>query len=139
MATFNRDISNSELLHMRDQGMTNQDIANALGVTCQTVRNRIGKQPQGMRGGRVARNIKTLVKPTAPVEEPASAAFLVVEDRTISLAGTFGSYVVYPQSQRVEFSVADNVVKFDQLDDFINELKAISRKIPMLQRKNEVW
>ena len=40
-----KDVSRDELLSMRASGMTNRDIANALGVNYQTVLKHIGKQP----------------------------------------------------------------------------------------------
>lgn len=40
-----KDVSRDELLSMRSSGMTNRDIANALGVNYQTVLRYIGKQP----------------------------------------------------------------------------------------------
>lgn len=45
------DITNSELLHMRENGKTNSDIANALGCSYAFVHKRIGPQPG--RGGAV--------------------------------------------------------------------------------------
>lgn len=41
----NVDYTNSELLKMREEGLTNQQIADVVGCNILTVRNRIGKQP----------------------------------------------------------------------------------------------
>lgn len=50
------DISKSELLQMRADGMTNQEIADSLDVSYMTVLRTIGNQPAEMgrksRGGR---------------------------------------------------------------------------------------
>ena len=47
-----KDVSRDELLKMRESGMTNSDIANALNVSSNTIRYHIGIQPG--RGGRHA-------------------------------------------------------------------------------------
>lgn len=44
-----KDVSVDELRHMRESGMTNQDIANSLGVSRMTVYKYIGAQ--SFRGG----------------------------------------------------------------------------------------
>ena len=43
------DVSIAEMQKMREAGMTNQDIANALDVSYQSVYRYIGKQPGTMR------------------------------------------------------------------------------------------
>lgn len=42
---FHKDISNSELLHLREQGLSNKQIAERVGVHVTTIITRIGKQP----------------------------------------------------------------------------------------------
>ena len=44
-----RDVSCSEMYHMRDQGMSNRDIAEKLDCSISTVYGMIGKQPKGIR------------------------------------------------------------------------------------------
>ena len=44
-----KDMSRSELLAMREQGMSNQEIADALAVHYTTVLGLIGKQPRGLK------------------------------------------------------------------------------------------
>ena len=43
-----REVSISEMLEMRDRGMTNKEIAQSLDVSYQTVLNHIGKMPRDM-------------------------------------------------------------------------------------------
>ena len=41
-----KDVAISELLHLREQGMTNDQIAKKVGVTSRTILNHIGPQPK---------------------------------------------------------------------------------------------
>lgn len=54
MSTFGRDLSKEELMHMREEGLSNAEIAERLDVSAQTVYARIGKNPPEIRS-RVAK------------------------------------------------------------------------------------
>lgn len=47
------DVSMDELLQMRQDGMSNQEIANRLGVSKSTVYKHLGPQPKGIRYSRM--------------------------------------------------------------------------------------
>lgn len=77
------------------------------------------------------------------VEEAApSPACLVVDKRTIELCGTFGKYSIEVGGDC--FGVTNlcgesMTVPKARLDDFINELNAIKRKLEVLKFENEMW
>lgn len=139
--TLLKDISKSELEHMREGGMTNQDIANALDISISTVYRMIGAQG-GTRRGKHTYETPVIEAP-APKAKDEHEAALVVEDRTISLAGLFAGYKVKVKSKEVVVFVEDDVdalvVPFDQVKCFADELSAISRHIEGLRVGNEMW
>lgn len=75
-----KDINNTsllpEMLHLRRQGKSNNEIANAVGVSVATVRNYIGNQPKGLTlknrrataaNARNKRSAQTTEKPAEPI------------------------------------------------------------------------
>ena len=58
------DVSCSELMHLRGQGLSNREIAEKLDCSKQTVYRLIGKQPEGIRAPR-----RTKDKPMPVVHE----------------------------------------------------------------------
>ena len=140
-----KDISVSDLLGMRDSGMTNRDIASALDVSLATIYRYIGAQPPKMRKHRepVSPN------PPAHAAEPAvdggeaDDAALIVDNRTISLAGLFAGYRVDVRSQSVAIFVEDGidamVVPFDKVHDFARELSALAKPVGSIRVGNEAW
>ena len=69
------DVSMDELLQMRQGGMSNQEIANRLGVSNTTIYNYLGRQPAGMRYSRMKVDAPAL--PAKQNEEkPAQASRL---------------------------------------------------------------
>lgn len=142
------DVTIDEMLQMREQGMGNQDIADALGTTVATVRKYIGNQPKELykaRGG---------YHPPKPKKEPEpepSTAFLVVQNREIELHGLQGKYMVDCKGRSVLVDInifgeqtftlsLDDVESIaEKLTGFVGELKAIARKVDELAVKNEMW
>ena len=65
MKKLTDSVSISELLTMREQGLTNYQIAERLGVTYRTIVSYIGKQPEGLRAPMGSRKRP---KPPAAIE-----------------------------------------------------------------------
>ena len=126
--SLHKDLDRSELEYMREGGMTNQDIANALGVSLSTIYRYIGAQPQGFRR---KRNYDLDEQPPVIVkqDEPPKEAALVVEDRAISLAGLFAGYRINVKSKEIIVFVEDGedalTIPFDQVKTISKEINAI--------------
>lgn len=144
---LSKEISRDELMNMRASGMTNSDIANALGICIQTVRNYIGAQPG--KGGRQARYLpppkvehENCIGGGSGVSESAPAC-LVVTRREINLEGVYGKHRISSNGSSVTLYLpeAEEFIDMpvDKLPDFINELTAIMRNIPKLSKLNEAW
>lgn len=67
-----------------------------------------------------------------------SAACLVVVNRKVNLQGTIGLYEVDCESKKVTMRPVEEI-GFDNLNAYINELQAISRKIDQMSVGNEMW
>ena len=65
MRKLSASVNISELLAMREQGLTNYQIAERLGVTYRTIVSYIGKQPKGLRAPKGSRKG---TKPLADIE-----------------------------------------------------------------------
>lgn len=133
-----KDIDLETMYSMRREGMGNKDIAGALGISRNTVYRYIGPQPKELdrRKNERPRNIL----PSEPDTPPP--ACLVVDNRDVHLVGTYGSYTIDTKAYTIEVtnSCGDKMcVNKDQLEDFINELSAIKRKLPELGHRNEMW
>jgi transcriptional regulator with XRE-family HTH domain len=135
------EVSISELLTMRnEQGMTNQEIAEALDVSRSSIYRLIG-------GGGPRRAVirKTSTPSLMHPEKEDIPACLKVEAAPINLAGAYGHYTV--DEERASLYVlgrADDhdlagYIPLDQLSTFIRELQAIERNIGNAQPKLEVW
>lgn len=136
------DFTMDELLSMRDNGMSNRDIANTTGVSLATIYKHLGPQPAALR------------KPFAPSfkdshsDEPGKAeddveAALVVDNQTIGLAGLYAGYRVDIRAKKVSIFVEDGVdvmtLSFDEAQTFAKELAAIARHVDSLRVGPEMW
>ena len=141
-----KDVTVDEMLKMRQSGMTNADIAAALECSYQTVRKYIGRQPGSLYGKSQTPTVGGSVQvPATPKEPPVNGpeAALVVEDRSVSLTGLTGSYII-PFSEQVihittDFAPGELSIPFSALDDFVKELSAIRRKLDEFKIRNEMW
>lgn len=147
MRSLLKDVSVSELLRMREDGMTNREIADALDVSYKAVLAAIGKQPKELRK-KPEFHTPVLPPPTyasepaSRAEEEIASASLVVANKYIELAGLFGNYSIPIHDRVVNINTSDHgsmQVPFDKLDDFILELQAIQRKVPSLVLSTEMW
>lgn len=132
-----KDIDLDTMYSMRRDGMNNQAIAEALGVTAQTVYRYIGKQPPELRGA--CRRASSASVPQCEEEIPAC---LAVANRTIMLRG---AHLVYDldlknRSLRI-WSETDAGLELtvDELNDVIDEFRCIARKAETLKLENEMW
>lgn len=68
-----RDVSISELMHLRDQRLSNREIAEKLDCSVATVYNLIGKQPPGIRAPRRTKEKPMEALPTTVTEHESFA------------------------------------------------------------------
>lgn len=124
---------------MRESGMTNMDIANALGVSYPTVYRVLGRQPS--RGGRVAQWIPT---ESIKLDEPnvdEHDGVLPVFNRITCLQGKDAVYKVNAKEKTVSISVGDAEIKleFAAIPGFCDELDAIKRNVTKQAVGPEIW
>lgn len=131
------DIDLETLYSMRRDGMNNQAIAEALGVTSQTVYRYIGKQPPELRA--VHRRVSAASVPQCEEEIPAC---LAVANRTIMLRGAHLVYDLDLKKQTLQViseTGSGLELTLDELNDVIAELRCIGRKAENLKLENEMW
>lgn len=146
MAYVRINKTDEELLAMRNAGMTNQDIANALGCTIHAVRNHIGPQPGKNWPDFKKRMTETPPESKIPVHDMDEAAngpsaCLVVENRKIDLAGTYGNYSIDTKEQMIAIMTQQYQILLDY-DDFrtlTSEMNAILNKLDNLKITPEMW
>lgn len=138
------DVSVSELLTMRETGMSNYEIAEALEVSEATVYRLIGKNPKGTPRRRRTPEIVEM-----PIKQPQNKpeeieACLAVQHRSIECVGAYATYELdcMKQMVSVERGGEDGMifeVSFDGLGELIKELSAIHRQLGKLKTKQELW
>ena len=148
------DVSVNELLEFRNEGYTNSQIAEMVDVSPQTIYSIIGKMPDEMiaKAKREAAKIggyarwekkkpaedNKQMKGVEPKMEESHSACLVVVNRKETLQGTIGLYEVDCEKKKVTMRPVEEI-NFENLNDYINELQAISRKIDQMSVGNEMW
>lgn len=143
-----------EILSMYESGMTGREIGDKLGVSSQTIYNKL-KGHIRHRGGVCAQRIPSyeLNKHTEsvavePVHEPENAC-VMLEKCTVNLMGTIGKYVMSPSDGYVRVFVdctsADIpsgdciIVDLKDIPALIDELKAVCRSAKSFDFGNAMW
>lgn len=140
------EVSINEMLHMRESGMTNREIAQNLGVSYAYVLKLIGKQPPELtaqfyatrkeRGtvvpiGRKSNRTTFDAPNAANLPEPElPAACLTVQNNIMELVSmdTNRTYIVDKSAQTVEL-VGGFKIDLPTLGNIVAELSAIQRKL----------
>ena len=135
------DVTISEMRKMRESGMNNADIAQALDVGKSTVYRYIGGQ--GGRGGYVTKSIPVGIS-SQPKKEPEPEGYvgiLPVVNRVTYLKGNVGEYSVDSGDKSVTMMAGDMACKmsFDELIEFAAEINAISRNLKSQRVNPEIW
>lgn len=148
---FIKDMDKTELLKMREDGMTNAQIASALGCSSWSIINLIGKQPdwmtrenrrKAMQNREANRRMDGTPMPasvsprggTAVREEEPKKCVLVVKTlppMPIPLHGEFMDYVISADRTSVDVETEQGrcllQIPMEKIDTFIAELNAIKR------------
>lgn len=138
--SFMHQVSQSELFHMREDGMSNHEIAKALDVSYQTVLRAIGKQPAGMRKAPV-RNFVPPVNAAPVSRRKQEGARLSVLNRTVSLMGELAEYFLNCSEELLTVKVGEGVVcvPFQKLGLLTSELTAIRENLPLEKAEGKAW
>ena len=148
------EVSVNELLEFRNEGYTNAQIAEMLDVSSMTIYRIIGKMPKelqdkAMRDAweksiQVRREKKRMTeggehtKGDGQMIEIKRNACLVLVNRKETLKGTIGLYEIDCENKKVTMRPVEEI-EFDKLNDYINELQAISSKIGQMNVGKEMW
>ena len=160
------DMDKTQLIKMRSEGMTNQEIADAVGCSKMTIYRILGpmsaeeKAQRQRAGGRrsaeskwsktseggytVERKMKSFMHAPEVLEQPEqeqAAAILAVKRAPIMLTGSFMDYVVSADSKMIDVEKEGRTliqIPTDSLSTFINELATISRNIKE-QKPMQFW
>ena len=127
---------------MREEGMSNHAIAQALGVAVKTIYTYIGPQPKGIRRKPVRGGQPLPYREATPEPKEEAPACLVVEDREIALECMVGHYTIALKYKMVKICMADGSgmrIDFEKFAAFVDEVNAIKRKLSGLKIENEMW
>lgn len=126
---------------MREQGMTNQEIADSLDVHYETILKLIGKQPKGLRKPYGSR-----CKKAGPAhEEETYEACLTIKRPALEICGRKWKYRASIGQNMVEVFTAPDVtpiaLDLEDLPQIIKELQALERNSEKITGGNvlEVW
>lgn len=148
------EVSVNELLELRAEGYTNAQIAELLDVSYVTIYKYIGKMPGDLyeksmrdaweKSAQVRQEKKRMsesgeqTKGEGQMMENKMNACLVLVNRKETLKGTIGLYEIDLEDKKVTMRPVEEI-EFDKLNDYINELQAISRKIGEMHVGAEMW
>ena len=130
MARKLTDITKSEMLRMREQGLSNRDIAKCLDIHPATVYNYIGKQGKRMEN-LAAFNEPKKEKVETPTEEQKAPPKVVdslemVYEIVKSADGTYRAELDY-ESKCI--SIFDSIIEFDQLAELATFIIGLTSRI----------
>ena len=129
MRRLTEEVSVDELMRMREQGMSNKEIAEQLDVTAGTVYRYIGAQPSRRwgRNNRAGQTVQELTD-TATKQDPLS-----VVNQVTYLEGVVSLFTVDLQSRIVLLQVKGTedciTVSFEQWESFSLEIQAIQQQL----------
>ena len=148
------EVSVNELLEFRNEGYTNAQIAEMLDVSSMTIYRIIGKMPKELKDKamcdaweksiQVRREKKRMAesgeqtKGEGQMIEIKRNACLVLVNRKETLKGTIGLYEIDCENKKVTMRPVEEI-EFDKLNDYINELQAISSRIGQTNVGKEMW
>lgn len=144
---FMSDMSRTELLAMREKGMTNREIANALSCSNSTIYNLIGAMPKELRRSAMSYAPRKAVESTMTCKKPDEAgsneACLNVTRKEIALTGAVKRYLIDPEEKTISVCSQDGDVEMilttEELSGFVKEIQAIIRNIDKCQPVLEMW
>lgn len=142
-----REVSVSELMSMREQGMSNRDIASALDITYQTVLKYIGKQPPTSVMQRQPAAVlpvsgeETLnVVPDQEVHPDQQSSALRVVSAVYTLKGAAALYTFDTSEDEVVVSIDDEQdtqqhfeIPYNKLHALMDDLKEMMSRLPVQQ------
>ena len=126
---LSKDVDMTTLYSMRDQGMSNQEIADTLGVSYMTILRYIGKNPNRAKRSTSVRKANPTnpdpVVPTKKYDQPDTVkeAALVSGDILYSMQGSVGTYEINPKEKTIR--ICKDMITYDELDTVITELSRI--------------
>ena len=117
------DVSIGEMLKMREQGMTNHDIAKSLGCNYVTILKYIGKQPKGL--DRIAAFTEEPAKPIPEVPNGKRwKPNLKVEHETVSAYGITAEIDYSCESVKTAIDIS-----FSAIPDLVSMALELARRI----------
>lgn len=121
---LSREVTIQEMLSMREQGMTNSDIAASLECHYQTVLKYIGKQPAGFEQmaafRRPLEKQQAFPEPTAPQAVGIADQFHVAVSKETATLGTLAVQIDYA-GETVEIN-GELMFPFSELPDFTADI-----------------
>lgn len=126
---LSKDVDMTTLYSMRDQGMSNQEIADTLGVSYMTILRYIGKNPNRAKRSTSVRKANPTnpdpVVSTKKYDQPdiVKEAALVSGDILYSMQGSVGTYEINPKEKTIR--ICKDRITYDELDTVITELSRI--------------
>jgi transposase len=158
--TAHKNIDKASVVSMYNNGMSVNDIAEAVKCSVATVYYHLQKCAKRAKGGRASTGIskaelrKDVLPENAEIkaiaEKNAQNACVVLEKCTVALKGTVGRYSIFTTDNTVNISVehkdGDRAVyvdvcrmRIDDLISFADELKAVARCANTFDMGNAMW